>query len=74
MSEHAKPHLISADRLDGSIVVTFDDGRCAIYSSELLYATLPQARELHDSEMIDTQELASQTTRAACQDDGSLTS
>ncbi len=49
MSDPAKPHLIAADRLDGSIIVTFADGRCAVYSSKLLYDMLPQAEELHEN-------------------------
>ena len=48
MKDQEEPHVVSADRLDGSIIITFNDGRCAIYSSALLYATLPQAEELYD--------------------------
>ncbi len=48
MKEQASPHILSADRLDGSVLITFNDGRCAIYSSDLLYSALPQAKELND--------------------------
>ncbi|AXC16075.1 hypothetical protein ACPOL_6867 (plasmid) [Acidisarcina polymorpha] len=40
------PLVIEAQRLDGGVIVTFDDGRCAVYSAILLYATLPQAQEV----------------------------
>lgn len=48
MKDPKEPHVVSADRLDGSIIITFEDGRCGVYSSDLLYQTLPLARELHD--------------------------
>ena len=53
MENQRKPHVLSADRLDDSIIITFDDGRCAMYSSALLYATLQQAEELYDPEAED---------------------
>lgn len=46
MEHQSERRVLSADRLDGSVVITFDDGRCALYSPELLYATLSQAKEL----------------------------
>ena len=48
MDESKSPRMIAADRLDGSLLVVFDDGQCGLYSSDLLYATLPQAKRLHD--------------------------
>jgi hypothetical protein len=44
------PRIISADRLADSIIVTFEDGRCAIYSASLLYAAFPHAEEVVESE------------------------
>jgi len=38
------PHVVFTDRLEGGIVVGFDDGTTAFYSAALLYATLPQAQ------------------------------
>ena len=61
MEERKKPHLIAADRLDGSVIITFDDGRAGIYSSEVLYAALPQARELHE---VDAAELSSELAQS----------
>ncbi|MGI4981442.1 MAG: hypothetical protein ACRYHB_13750 [Janthinobacterium lividum] len=60
MEEHKKPHLISADRLDGSVIITFDDGRSGLYSSAVLYAALSQARELYEA---DAAELSSELTQ-----------
>jgi hypothetical protein len=40
------PLMISADRMDQSIIVTFSDGMSALYSASLLYAMLPQAEQL----------------------------
>jgi len=49
MNDQKQPHLVSADRLDGSLIITFSDGQCGIYSSALLYKILPQAEELLDA-------------------------
>ncbi len=38
--------MISADRMDQSVIVTFSDGKSAVYSASLLYAMLPQAEQL----------------------------
>jgi hypothetical protein len=40
--------VVSADRLNGGLLIAFDDGKCAFYSSSLLYATFPQAREVKE--------------------------
>ena len=50
MSDARSTHVISADRLDGSLIITFENGRCAIYSSDLLYATLPAAKEIYEED------------------------
>jgi hypothetical protein len=46
MDTSADPRIISCDRMGSGIVVSFDDGRSALYSAALLYATLHQARVL----------------------------
>lgn len=48
MNAFKEPYVVGADRLDGSVIITFADGRCGLYSSALLYTTLSQARELCD--------------------------
>ena len=40
------PRLVEALRFKDSIVITFADGRSAVYSAPLLYAMLPNADEL----------------------------
>jgi hypothetical protein len=45
------PRIISCDRMDSGIVVAFDDGKAALFSPALLYATFSQARAMpSDSE------------------------
>jgi hypothetical protein len=46
METHTAPRIVTAERLSGGVVIQVEDGRCALYSSTLLYATLPQAEEL----------------------------
>jgi len=36
----------NVDRMDDGIVISFDDGRTAVYSTELLRSVFSQAREL----------------------------
>jgi hypothetical protein len=40
------PRIVNCDRLGNSIVVSFEDSKSGIYSADLLYATLPQARAM----------------------------
>ena len=35
-----------ADLVASGIVIAFEDGKCALFPSDLLYATLPQAKVL----------------------------
>ena len=51
MVQNPKPRVVSAERIDGSVVITFDDSRCALYPSSLLYEMLTQARELSGSNL-----------------------
>ncbi len=44
------PHLLAAERLNGGVIITFDDGKCAVYSASLLYATLDQAIVVEDED------------------------
>jgi hypothetical protein len=51
MDSPPDPRIVSVDRMDNGAVVSFDDGKTALYSAALLYATLPQARAMpSDSE------------------------
>ena len=47
MESEITPHVIEAQRLKSGVIITFDDGKCAVYSNSLLYASLHQAEELH---------------------------
>lgn len=38
--------VISAERLQGSVLIMFDDGKYAVYSASLLYAHLGQAEQV----------------------------
>jgi hypothetical protein len=42
------PRVISVDRFRRGVVIAFDDGKCALYSSDLLHGTFPQAEELKE--------------------------
>jgi len=37
--------VVSVDRLDGDVLVTFDDGKTAVYPASVLYELLPQVSE-----------------------------
>jgi hypothetical protein len=51
MKDAAPPRIAFVDRVEDGVVITFDDGRCAIYSSTLLRQYLAQAKEVADSDM-----------------------
>ena len=55
MEHRETPYVVSADRINGSIIVAFEDGRCGVYSAELLYEMLPRAREFRDEPEPDQQ-------------------
>ncbi len=42
------PHISYVERHGDLLVITFRDGSCALYTAELLYATLPQAIQILD--------------------------
>jgi hypothetical protein len=44
------PHVTEATILRSGVIISFDDGMSAIFSSELLYATLPEAELVSGSE------------------------
>jgi hypothetical protein len=51
MEGHPEPRVVFSDRIDGGMVIGFDDGKTAYYSAALLYTTLPQAQMMpSDSE------------------------
>jgi hypothetical protein len=40
------PHVVAAETIRGGVVITFSNQEEGFYSDELLYASLPAAREL----------------------------
>jgi hypothetical protein len=48
MEENCTLHITHVEKMKAGIIVTFEDGRCAIYSAALLLATFPQADEVQD--------------------------
>jgi len=48
MADHRIPRIIEALRLKDGVLITFEDGKTAIYSAALLYAVFPKAHELNE--------------------------
>ena len=48
MEIRPEPRITYVERMSGGVVVTFEDGRCAVYSAALLNATFSQAEDLTD--------------------------
>jgi len=46
--EYPNPKVVSVERMDGSVVVSFDDGQTALYSATLLFEMRTRARDLTD--------------------------
>jgi hypothetical protein len=46
MAKDYDPRIVSSDHLDNGLVVNFSDGKSAFYSAVLLYAVLPQAKDM----------------------------
>jgi hypothetical protein len=42
------PRVTYAERLNGGVIITFDDGKCALYSAALLHETFTQAENVPD--------------------------
>ncbi len=52
----ATPRIINAERLDGGVIITFNDGKCAVYSASLLHAKLTEATEVDELVADDSEE------------------
>ena len=44
--DKAVPRIIEALRMRDGVIITFVDGRCALYTAALLHAMFPNANEL----------------------------
>ncbi len=42
MKKRQKHRVVTVDRLNGDVIVTFDGGKSAVYPANVLYALLPQ--------------------------------
>ncbi len=45
MENRPKHRVDNVDRINGDVIVTFDDGKTAIFPASVLYELLPQVRE-----------------------------
>jgi hypothetical protein len=50
MAPRSEPRIVDAERIDGGVLITFEDGRCAFYPALLLEAHLSQAIAVEDSD------------------------
>ena len=57
MEELKTLRVIAADRMDGALIISFSDGRCGLYTADLLYATLAAARELDEVTIDDPKQM-----------------
>lgn len=46
--------VCSAELFRNGVIITFADGKSALYPADLLYSFLPQAQELNESEEDDS--------------------
>ena len=44
--DKALPRIIEAARHKNGVLITFEDGKCAVYTAKLLYAMFPNADEV----------------------------
>jgi hypothetical protein len=50
METNLKPRIIDAERLRDGVVITFEDGKSALYSASLLQSFFSQAEEMGHAE------------------------
>jgi hypothetical protein len=48
VAQHSPFRVRSAELFRDGVIVTFADGKCALFSANLLYASLSQAQDLTD--------------------------
>ena len=44
------PRIIAADRLHTGLVIKFENGQCAFFSSSFLFSKLPECQQLTEAE------------------------
>ena len=50
-SSHCRVRFVELVR--EGLIITFSDGKCALFSADLLYTSLSQAQELHENDEED---------------------
>jgi hypothetical protein len=50
MESPGSPRILWAERMENAVIIGFDNGRSAVYSSRLLHAIFAQAQEITDLE------------------------
>jgi hypothetical protein len=53
MENPITPRIVSAERLGGGIIITFEDGKSALYPAALMYSMFHQAERLDELEWSD---------------------
>jgi DUF971 family protein len=46
MDAQPTPYIVEVERWNGSVIITFDDGKSALYSASLLRAMIDEAQVL----------------------------
>ena len=42
--------IVSSDQLDGDLIVTFNDGQCALFTAGFLHDNLAHAKVIHEED------------------------
>jgi hypothetical protein len=50
MENRSEHRVVDAERLGDGVIITFDDGKSAVYSASLLQAIFTQAQEVNEQE------------------------
>ncbi len=53
MDSRPQPRILGVERLSNSVIITFDDGKCAVYSAALLLKHRSQAELIDESELLE---------------------
>jgi hypothetical protein len=55
MKSEPAPRVVQAERWAGGVIITFEDGKCAAYSSQTLRSILSHAMEIKDEDEPQTE-------------------
>jgi hypothetical protein len=50
MDTTPRPRIVSADKLDGDLLLSFDDGMCALFTASFLRDNLAHAKIVEDTD------------------------